>query len=130
MEQKNKKNQTAVSNEEIIAALISSGSIAQAAEATGIAPRTMYDRMGTREFKAAYSAAKSDIVRTAVFTINNKLEKAIETIAAVMEDEKNPAATRLQAAKIIVDNASKFAERLHEEERYTGEMAKKPMAIW
>ena len=63
-----KKNQTAVSDEEIIAALLQSGSIAQAAELTGISARSIYDRMGTRDFKAAYSAAKSDIVRAAVLT--------------------------------------------------------------
>lgn len=63
------KKQPAVSNEQIIAALLNSGSLAQAAEATGIAPRTLYDRMGTREFRAAYSAAKSDLVRQAVATL-------------------------------------------------------------
>ena len=68
-----RKNQTAVSDEEIIAALLNSGSITKAAELTGIAPRTIYDRMGYREFKAAYSAAKADIVRQAVLTMSRNL---------------------------------------------------------
>ena len=125
----NKKNQTAVSDEEIIAALLSSGSIAQAAEMTGITPRTMYDRMGNRDFRAAYSAAKSDIVRSAVLTMNRSLSEAIAVITGIMRDENNNPATRLQAAKMILDNASKFAERLSEEDKLTADLAEPALSL-
>jgi len=124
-----RKNQTAVSNEEIIAALLSSGSIQQAAEATGIAPRTIYDRMGTREFRAAYSAAKSDIVRQAVLTMNRSLSAAVDVVTSIMEDEANSAGTRLTAAKLIIENAARFTDRLRKDDEYTAEMATDPIGL-
>ena len=118
-----KRNQTAVSDEEIIAALLNSGSITQAAELTGISPRTIYDRMGTRDFKAAYSAAKSDLVRAAVLNMNRSLTAAVEVVTSIMNDEGNNAGTRLQAAKLLIENVAKFSDRLSSADTYTGEMA-------
>lgn len=124
-----KKNQTAVSDEEIIAALLQSGSIAQAAELTGISARSIYDRMGTRDFKAAYSAAKSDIVRAAVLTMNRSLAAAVEVVTGIMNDDSNNAGTRLQAAKMIIDNAEKFSDRMETEDRATAEWAKPALSF-
>ena len=124
-----RKNQTAVSDEEIIAALMSSGSIARAAEMTGISPRTMYDRMGTRDFKAAYSAAKADVVRQAVLSMNRNLSAAVEVVTGIMNDDNNPAGVRLQAAKLFLENAARFTDRLADADRYTAEQATDPMAF-
>lgn len=124
-----RKNKCAVSDEEIIAALLGSGSIAQAAAATGIAPRTIYDRMGTREFKAAYSAAKADIVRQAVLNMSRNLSAAVDVVTGIMNDDGNPAATRLQAAKMIIENAAKFTDRLAAADEYTADKATDPMGF-
>ena len=124
-----KKNQTAVSDEEIIDALLQSGSIAQAAELTGIGQRTIYDRMGTRDFKAAYSAAKSDIVRAAVLSLNRSLSAAVEVVTGIMNDDSNNAGTRLQAAKMIIENAAKFSDRLAEADRVTAEWAEPALSF-
>lgn len=110
------KKQTSISDEEIIAALISSNTIADAAASLTISPRTIYDRMCTRDFKAAYTAAKSDIIRGAVFNINSKLTQAVEIIAEIMTNEDVSPAIRLQAAQTILNNAHKFSERLTTEE--------------
>ena len=124
-----KRNNTAVSNEEIIAALLSSGSIQQAAEAAGIAPRTIYDRMGTRDFRAAYSAAKSDIIRQAVFSMCGNIAAAVNVIIGIMNNEENPAGTRLSAAKLLLDNAGKFTDRLSEADKTTAEMVEPAMGF-
>jgi hypothetical protein len=124
-----KKNQTAVSDEEIIAALLQSGSIAQAAELTGISARSIYDRMGTRDFKAAYSAAKSDIVRAAVLTMNRSLAAAVEVVTGIMNDDSNNAGTRLQAAKMIIENAAKFSDRMAAEDKATAEWAEPALSF-
>ena len=125
----NRKNQTAVSDEEIIAALLQSGSIAQAAELTGIGQRTIYDRMGNRDFKAAYSAAKSDIVRAAVLNLNRSLSAAVDVVADIMNDDSNSAGTRLQAAKMIIDSAAKFSDRLSEADKATAEWAEPAFSL-
>ena len=124
-----KKNQTAVSDEEIVAALLSSGSILEAAQAAGIAPRTIYDRMGTREFRAVYSAAKSDIIRQAVFSMCGNIAAAVNVIIGIMNNEENPAGTRLSAAKLLLDNAGKFTDRLSEADKTTAEMAEPAIGV-
>ena len=118
------KNVKAISDEEIIAALIQNGTIRAAAGAAGIAERTIYDRMKDKEFRSEYMAAKTDIIRAAVFTINSKLSAAVEIVSEIMQDANTNNAVRLQAAQVIINNAAKFAQRLQNEERDSREEAK------
>lgn len=120
------KKTTAVSDEEIIAALIASGTVKEAAAKTGVTPRTVYERMTDLEFRAAYNSAKADIVRQAVFSINGKLAAAIDAVAEIMTDKGVNAAVRLQAAQTIINNAGKFAERLTKDEQCTADCLKSP----
>lgn len=120
-------NAKAISNEEIIAALMEHGTIKAAAAAAGTTPRTIYDRMNDREFRAAYAEAKNDIIRRAVFTINERLSDAIDTVSDIMSDPKNNPAIRLQAAQTIINNAGKFADRLAKDERESRNAGKDPL---
>lgn len=121
-----KTNTKAISNEEIIAALLQHGTIKDAATAAGTTPRTIYDRMNDREFRAEYMEAKNDIIRKAVFTINEKLSAAIDAVAEIMTDKDNNPAVRLQAAQTILNNAGKFAERLTHDEYQSRNEGKSP----
>ena len=121
-----KTNTKAISNEEIIAALLQHGTVKDAAAAAGTTPRTIYDRMNNREFRAEYMEAKNDIIRKAVFTINEKLSAAIDTVADIMTDKDNNPAIRLQAAQTILNNAGKFAERLTHDEYQSRNEGKSP----
>lgn len=121
---------TAVSNEEIIAALLQHGTIKEAAAAAGISQRCIYDRMEDREFRAEYMAAKTDIIRNAVYSINNKLTAAVDVVHEVMNNKENNAAVRLQAANIIINNASKFSVRLQHEENANRNESKSPFDIF
>lgn len=124
-----KSNTKAVSNEEIIAALLQHGTVKEAAAAAGTTPRTVYDRMKDREFRADYMEAKNDIIRKAVFTINEKLSAAIEAVADIMTDEKNNPAIRLQAAQTILNNAGKFSERLAKDEYQSRKEGESPFSF-
>ena len=106
----------AVSDEQIIAALLNSGTIKAAAAAAGVSERTVYDRMANGEFQALYKAAKADLIRAAVLSLNGKVQAAIDTIADVMNNEQNNPATRLQAAQTILNSAARFAQRLQADE--------------
>lgn len=106
----------AVTDEQIIAALLNAGTIREAAAAVGLSERAIYDRMNGGEFQALYKAAKVDIVRGAVFALNNKLQTAINTVAEIMSDYDTNPATRLQAAQTIINSAAKFTQRLQVDE--------------
>lgn len=123
------KKTTAVSDEEIIAALLESGTVKEAAAKTGLTPRALYERMGDRDFSAAYSSAKADIVRQAVLSLNGRMAEAISAIAAIMNDPKVNAAVRLQAAQTILTNAGKFAERLEADEKRAGDYTKSAIEL-
>lgn len=123
------KNTKAISNEEIIAALLQHGTVREAAEAAGTTPRTIYDRMKDREFRADYMEAKNDIIRKAVYSINAKLSEAIDAVADIMNDADTNPAVRLQAAQTIINNAAKFAERLTKDERQSRLEAEPPFSF-
>lgn len=106
----------AVSDEQIIAALLGSGTIKAAAAAVNLSERAIYDRMNSGNFQALYKAAKADLIRAAVFNINNQLQAAIDTVVDVMQNPDNNPAVRLQAAQTILNNAGKFAQRLQTDE--------------
>lgn len=113
----------AVSDEELIAALLQHGTIREAAAAAGTAPRTFYDRMKDTDFRALYTEAKNDVLRKAVFAINDRLSEAVDTVTAIMSDTNNNPAIRLQAAQTIINNAAKFSERLVKDEETSRALA-------
>ena len=105
----------AVSDEQIIAALLNNGTLKTAAAAAGISERALYDRMNNGTFQALYRAAKADLIRAAVFNLNNQLQEAVNTVAEIMADKENNPAIRLQA-QTILNNAGKFSQRLQVDE--------------
>ena len=107
---------TALSDEQIIAAILTGGTFTEAAKALNVSTRTLYDRMATKDFKTLYAGAKTDIIRGAVLKINHKLTEAIDTVSDIMNDKEVNAAVRLQAAQTLISNATKFSERLQHEE--------------
>lgn len=112
-----------ISHEEVVAALIANGTQRDAAAALGISERTLFDRMQDGEFKALYKSTKADILRSAVFNMQSKLNEAVDVVAEVMNDKASPASTRLQAAQIVIKNAGAMAERLSESEKaVTGQL--------
>ena len=106
----------AISDEEIIAALLQSATLKEAAELAGISPRSLYDRMNRENFIAAYQRAKAEHLRAALLSLNGKVEEAIATIAGIMQDEKTNPATRLQAAQTILNHAGRISKQLSQEE--------------
>lgn len=121
----------ATSDEQIIAALLNHGTIKEAAAAAGISERALYDRMNTGDFQALYKAAKADLIRAAVFSINGKLQEAINTVAEIMADKENNPAVRLQAAQTILNTACKFTQRLQDDEQsVTSQIESNRFDIW
>ena len=105
-----------ISDEEIIAALLSSGTVREAASAAGLPIRTLYDRMSKPDFQIMYREARADVLREATANLNKQVQAAVNTIAEIMTDADTNPAIRLQAAQTILKNAITFSARLQSEQ--------------
>ena len=114
----------AVTDEEIIAALIQHGTVKEAALSVGITPRAIYDREENRAFRSAYSRARDEVLRSAVFNLNARLTEAIETVSEIMNDKEVNASIRLQAAQTVINTAVKLTDHLRGAEKSSREEAK------
>lgn len=97
-------------DETIIAALIQKGSIKAAAASLHCTVRTLYERMKKPAFKALYTRAKAEILRTATAKLQGNLCKAIDTLVKVMEDEDTAPQIKINSAVSILQYAARFTE--------------------
>lgn len=105
-----KKN---VTNEELCSALITHGTIREAAGILNVSERTIYNMMSDNEFKQMYEYAQADILSNSVRTCQSKVTEAIECIADIMNDKNVNAQTRLQAAQTMLKTSTSMCELLN-----------------
>lgn len=105
-----------VTDEQLVAALLQHGTIQATASALNVAPRTIYDRMRSYDFRILYDETRTDILRNAATAFEAKLSDAIETISEIMKDKDAPHSSRLQASLAIIQCAEKFVDRLRTDE--------------
>lgn len=98
-------------DEKIIAALLSTPTIREAAKAAGVGERTIYSRLNDSEFNAKYAEARLGLLKGHTAALQGHLGKAIEVMAAIMNDTETPPQTRLNAAESIVRNTLKLTEQ-------------------
>lgn len=103
-------------DEQIIAGLLTHGTIRAAADSIGMSERAIYNRMKNTEFQALYRAAKSNLIRVTALSISNHTQEAIDTIVEVMRDKENSPAVRMQAAQSILNNSAKYMKYLQDNE--------------
>lgn len=104
--------QKAVEDELIVAALLEHGTVRAAADSLGITPRAIYDRRRDVEFRILYNDALCEVYRASVYEVNRRLGEAVNTVCEIMNDQSAAPAVRLQAARVIIENSSKLADRL------------------
>ena len=109
-------NKMKVTDEVIIAALVSHRTIKDAAVSVGVTERTIYSRMRDAEFEQLYNCAKTDILRGAVSEVSTQVQDALVVISKVMHDPKVSPQVRLNAAAMILTYSEKARNRLKQEE--------------
>lgn len=97
-------------DEEIISALIGSGSIKNAAAFLGCKPRTLYERMKKPAFKKMYADAKADIIKGTTAKLQGKLCGAVDTLSEIMQDPEAAKQTRANCAVSILQYGVRFTE--------------------
>lgn len=100
----------ATSDEKILAALITAGSIRRAAQIADISESTIRNRMADPEFKAKYDKLRGDLLQEAAQGLTARLESATATMSEIMEDGQNPASVRVSAADAVLRHALRYVE--------------------
>lgn len=107
-----------------IDALLTHTSKQEAAEAAGIARRTLSKYLSQDDFKAALRAAQDALIADATANLKQASNPAITTLLEVCQDAENPPSVRVSASRAILENAlrySEFSDVLSELRRLEGE---------
>ena len=96
--------------ENAIVALIASETVEKAAQHIGVAPSTLYRWLSDKEFKKSYREAKAVCVSQAIGRLQQISFEAVETLRQLMLNKETPSASRVAAARTILDSAIKAVE--------------------
>ena len=99
------------SDDEIIAALISSRTYKDAAAALCISERTLYQRLRQDGISEKLAAARAHIVDDAAKALRHNALSAVYVLQSVMENEEIAPQTRVYAAQTVLAQYLKLTER-------------------
>ena len=95
--------------EQAIAALLSHKSVDEAAYDVGISPNTLQRWMKEPEFQVKLRKARRAAFSQAIGRLQDAAGAATSTLLRIMMDANTPAATRLRAIEIILEQGAKAA---------------------
>lgn len=105
-----------ITDEMLIASLMTHKTIKEAAASVGCSERSIYSRMRDAEFEETYKCARLDVLRGVVSEVTLKAQDALEIVVKIMHDEDVSAQTRLNAANCILQFAERAQSKLRQEE--------------
>jgi DNA-binding MurR/RpiR family transcriptional regulator len=88
-----------------IAALLSEPGLTGAAKAAGVGKATLWRWMQQPGFRDAYRRARREAVEQARARLQQASGEAVEALRAVMNDQEAPHASRVSAARTVLDMA-------------------------
>ena len=99
-----------VSDEAIVAALLSTATNREAALSVRLTEAQLYSRMKRPELREKLAEAKTKALELATAAAQGRTVEAVDTIAGVMRDSSVSAQTRLNAADALLRNAARLTE--------------------
>lgn len=93
-----------------IAALINEPTITAAARAVGVGERTLFTWLSEPNFAEAYRLARREAVSAAIANLQRSASDAAKVLADIMNDVEEKGATRLMAAKTVLEMSIKAVE--------------------
>lgn len=100
-----------VTDEAVIAALLTAGTHKQAAEAVGLSPTQLYARMRKDGFKEKLNEEKRRILERAAIAAQRRMSEAVDVMAEIMTNADNAPQVRLNAADALLRNAARLTEQ-------------------
>ena len=105
--------------QEAILALLTNGTVEQAARAVNITPRTLYRWLQEPLFNKAYRKARRDAFGQGTARLQQASGAAVSSILKIMVDQHAPASTKLRAAELVLTHGAKAIEIEDVEARVT-----------
>ena len=93
-------------NEQILAALVATGSVRAAAKAVGVSETTIRARLNDPDFRKEYETAKGAILTEACDSLAARLTHAVE----VLDNTENAATVRVSAADSLLRHGLRYIE--------------------
>jgi transposase-like protein len=90
--------------------LLSNSTIKRAAKAVGIDETTLWRWLQDKDFHAAYRTARRESVSQAMPRLQQVSTEAVNTLREIVKDKKQPAPSRVSAAKAILEFSIKAVE--------------------
>ena len=97
-------------DEKILAALIATRSVPEAAAASGVSERTIYSRLADESFQAEYEARRRCTLDHACKALQGALTDAVEVLTTIMKDASASPGSRITAARSVMDYGIKLTE--------------------
>jgi len=94
----------------VVEALMSTRTIREASELSGVPERTLYRIMSNAEFSKLYREARSLAVSIATAKLQKASSLAVHTLSEIMEDAEASASARVSACKTVIDLALRAYE--------------------
>ena len=92
----------------IMAALLSTATEKQAAEAAGVSPRTVRAYLADKEFSDEYEARRKALVKEATDQLQRALSSAVEAVRRIVTEGSN--AEKLTACRTILEYGLRYTE--------------------
>ena len=113
-----------VSDEAIVAALMTTSTLDAAAQQCGLSVRQLYERRQAPGFEKKLRKAQSEALGDTARFLQHATGSAAATLLEIAESKVRPAQVRISAARTILEQATKYCEivdiqaRLEALERY------------
>ena len=96
--------------EAAVAALLTHRNVEEAAQAVGVAPKTLIRWQQVPEFQAALRKARRDAYGNSIGRLQQGSAAAVSTLLKVMVDPSTPASTKVRAAESVLNHSEKAIE--------------------
>jgi hypothetical protein len=103
--------------EQAIVALIAQPTIPAAAGVAGVSDATLWRWLQRPDFLRAYRDARRQVVEQSLGEVQSATSEAVRTLRAVMSDDSAPPASRVAAARAVLDTALRAVELMDLETR-------------
>lgn len=97
-------------DEKILSALIATKTISAAAASAGVSERTIYSRLADNDFRAEYERRQGMTLDAACRALQEAMTDAVEVLTTIMKESDTSPATRISAARSVLDYGVKLTE--------------------